>query len=259
MRIVFLNCYCFPISKKTQCLKYIGIDLHARVYECPAARIKHIAKYVKTLNADVICFQELWKSQNKKLMLSYFPTYYESYDKNRGRFCGIGVDSGLLTLTKAPHTNTRMLYFETRTKLGEDQLATKGALTVDILHTDNKNILTVVNTHLQGGVTKEQLMEIHENKLLLGSQSILCGDLNIRVMRENKTWNTHSFDSEVKVLNLKSPDYVETLSASAYESDRILDHILVSHDINICKYIIDRKTIASQWSDHAISIVDLDL
>jgi endonuclease/exonuclease/phosphatase family metal-dependent hydrolase len=161
------------------------LNVEDRVVLPHKERIRRIAKIVHTYKCDIICFQELWRESHKKEMCKYFPNYFKYYHDQKGAFCGLGVDSGLLTLSTYPIQETRQLQFESKS-WNEDIFAKKGVLEITIKH--NNNFIKIMNTHLQGQVALDQMNEIYEFMDTKNCQNILCGDLNIRMLYKNGNW-----------------------------------------------------------------------
>jgi endonuclease/exonuclease/phosphatase family metal-dependent hydrolase len=259
MRIAFLNCYCFPDERRFNFLKWWGFDIHERVTLKPKERIYNIAQYIKKYNPDIICFQELWGKKNKYHMIRHFNEYSYIRDSSTGRFGGIGVDSGLLTLSKIPFVENIITVFPVRGKY-ENQLANKGAL-ASMFKVSKRNFL-VVNTHLNGNLAKLQMDHIYNNLLSdLNNDCIqlLCGDLNVKVGNDKKEWDFKILDNVISTTRLKHCQ-IPIQNGSRFEKDGILlDHLVTTHPYKVQNYIVDRHLINYKFTDHALSIVDIEL
>ena len=272
IRILSLNCYCFPWATVQALHMLLGIDLHSRVKKSSTdLRIAGISKYIRQFKPDIICFQELWKIENKNLMKSLLPTYIDISDTNTGWLFGIGVDSGLLTLVNPKFSViSSQLYTYKNKGHSQSMLANKGAQ-ITHLRTSSQSSFIIINTHLDTTETRYKQMEELANMFEIkfsGKQHhiLLCGDFNtpITIDQKSKKWN----DTEVHKLSLNrfrvfpSTDKIKDTHTGTNLQNTppsIIDHIFTSNPNLISKYSIYRKDLVGTLTDHAVTIVDFDI
>lgn len=253
--VLQLNCYCFS-SLIYRVTDAIGLNLHSRVCLPTPERIRAIADYVRKLNPDVVCFQELWKRRNKLMMSALLADILPDATEDGSSGCcfGFGVDSGLLTLSKAYVRDSQVYHYRHKGK-GDGLLAQKGFTRSDIEWAGGETI-TVINTHTTGRVAREQMRELMGKIGLQQNPTMLCGDLNTKVYGDEKGWDSEPLNQlDLGQIGLQSHlDLVAPGHGSNYHDDppNVIDHVVST--VQPVSVRIDRTPIENRWTDHAAVI-----
>jgi endonuclease/exonuclease/phosphatase family metal-dependent hydrolase len=143
-----------------------------------------VAQKLRTLNRDIIFFQEAFIEEKRDLIVKELAPLYPYFavpKKGDGFFKFVG--SGLFIVSKYPMKILDQVVFEDCS--GTDCFASKSAIIVELTLSNDEKI-QMVDTHLQGWdnveIRKKQLLQI---KTLMkanakpGIAQVLVGDLNI--------------------------------------------------------------------------------
>ena len=210
MKIVTWNICCLP--------KWIN------QYQDPNKCIYSIIKILKSLNADIICLQELFDVNIRNLFLKYFQNYNIIYENTSSYFY---FNSGLMILTK--YTCVKSNFIPYKICCGEDRFSNKGFLYTVLKIKDTYK--TVVNTHINNDepvihfispsyIIKQQLKQLLSYIYSLkqfNKQVYLCGDFN-----SNKNTIIQNIP-----LSIKQQLYISGFSSEYTQITRlIIDHIL---------------------------------
>ena len=149
----------------------------------PKKRIKNIVTKIISYDPDIICLQEVFSSDIKKYLISYFKNYNCIYSNN----CYIKLCGGLFIASKYDIIYSNEYIYKNSS--GEDSLSCKGILICNILI--NNQMISIFNTHLNADsifsrvntcklIRQKQIEElvnfIKKNK---SQYNILCFDANI--------------------------------------------------------------------------------
>lgn len=147
-------------------------------------RSELMAQKLRTLNHDILFFQEAFLETQRDLLIKELAPAYPFFavsKKGQGFFQLVGP--GLFIMSKYPMKVLDQIVFDDCS--GTDCLASKSAIIVEVSLSKNKTI-QMIDTHLQGWdkseIRKKQLLQI---KNLMKSNSrpgvaqVLVGDLNI--------------------------------------------------------------------------------
>jgi endonuclease/exonuclease/phosphatase family metal-dependent hydrolase len=164
-KVMSLNCYAFPAGSRAALKKVTGalaklrlvekeVDLTAGIDQPIHQRVRKNARFFLGQKPDVVCCQELWKEENKKIMIhelhGHYPHafYNHAFYKNRLKAHNPAqMDDGLLIASRVrPFFHDTLTYSD---KAGDEQRAEKGALLVGL--TEHGSTWLVVDTHLQAG------------------------------------------------------------------------------------------------------------
>jgi endonuclease/exonuclease/phosphatase family metal-dependent hydrolase len=207
IKVLTINCYCFPpditflTRMVTEFFAELGIghtvNLTEGITQSIPGRIDLLARFIRTQNPDVICFQELWKDTNKRQMIRRLVSDYPfvfTHGALGDDTNPILMDDGLLIMSKYPAADPgRIQYVEYPDKEGEELLARKGAIVVELQHPAGN--LLLATTHLQSGTGLSAVMirdkQIRQLAQALGKAQdpsreappiALVGDLNDPIM-----------------------------------------------------------------------------
>lgn len=165
-------------------------------------RARKFANLIKKMNLQdrphVITLQEIWENKYKRmirdLLKKEYP--YSNLDTDKGAKNGIGLNSGLMTLSMYP---IKAKYHHTyKKKKGEEKWAKKGIQGNKILFAKNKTVF-VFTTHLQSKsknryeqVKLKQLEEARnyingKTKNMTNYLVVLTGDFNLSEWKNKET------------------------------------------------------------------------
>lgn len=179
-------------------------------------RAELMAQKLRTLNHDVIFFQEAFIDTKRDLIIKGLAASYPyvAVPKNgEGLFQFVGP--GLFIVSKYPMKILDQVVFDECS--GSDCFAAKSAIIVEItLAKDSKaHKIQMINTHLQGwdktDVRKKQLLQIKEMMKAhaqLGVAQVLVGDLNIDGNTESE------YADSLLLMNMTSSPLVGRLDSS---------------------------------------------
>ncbi len=190
--------------------------------------LNKIIKYLKDIDADIICIQEVLYEQFAIL-------------KHNLKLDGVFAANinnptlmyGVATLSKYEILKNEHVFLKSK----KEQ---RGFLYTNVF--SEKYCVDVINTHLglDKDERKEQISEIMDYINLLKKSKIICGDFN----EENVFLNTFN-DSAI---------YTNYQSIATFEkSNARIDYILLDKSLEIDKYYVDKINL----SDHYPVIVDI--
>ncbi len=211
--VVTMNTYCFPkdTSSVLRAAKDIAgafssksagdiPNLQSGIHQSVDVRIKKIAELVGSLDADVVCFQELWSDENKETMAgqvcSRYPYIYY-VNAQIPAYSLVMMDDGLMIASVRPFIFTQAITY--RDRIEDEKLANKGALFVGLEDREGKPII-IVNTHLQSGRSLEAIaiknkqmhaigqtlqVIIEEHPRFKDGRICIAGDLNEAIQFKN--------------------------------------------------------------------------
>jgi len=155
------------------------------IYGNPLKRISKIIDILDSIDADIICLQELFDRKIIEIVKQSMIKYNFFYKKSTSK---LFLNSGLMILSKYTIINSGYETFSNH--CGEDSLATKGIIFSNIIF--NNKIITIINTHLNAdsifstkyrcrNIRLKQIGQIINNikKTHHTNNIILCGDLNM--------------------------------------------------------------------------------
>lgn len=183
----------------------------------PSDRINGIIKYLKEVDADIICLQEVFDNKILEKIVTQMKSYVISYPKKKGK--GF-ISSGLIVLTKMPILSSQFEIFTD--SIGENSYAEKGVLVSQIARGDFSQKIFLLNTHLNANpmftlstlspnvIRKSQLLTLA--KLLKNKSDfyIICGDLNQSEKSDNFKTFVESIQKKfhMKVFTKTERDYI---------------------------------------------------
>lgn len=184
--------------------------------------LKKIINYLREIDADIICLQEVLYNQ--------FLVLKQSLDMDGVFAANINKPTlmyGIATLSKNEILNKEHVFLESK---GEQ----RGFLYTNVF--SKKCCIDVINTHL--GLDKyeriEQLNQIIDYSNKLKKARIICGDFNEKNISINK-FN----DSAV---------YTNSQAISTFEkSNARIDYILVDKSLQIYKYNVDKINLSDHY------------
>jgi len=143
-------------------------------------RVGHISSAILTMDADIICLQELFHAKSRTKLIDDLKITYPHY-VSPGR-SGLKQCSGLMLFSKYPVLFDTICYF--KYKSGIDAIARKGVQLAKI-KLEHEQIV-VVNTHLQAGnkIKKQQVRNQQYQKIAECCEAFrernywLAGDFN---------------------------------------------------------------------------------
>lgn len=148
-------------------MKVVSYNIHRGTDISNKPTLKGIMKYLKNLDADIICLQEVLYSQFLKIksFLEMDGVFAANVDNKVMRY-------GICTFSK------NKIEFSSHVLLSSKK-EQRGLLSIS-LYIDNKYNINIINTHL--GLDKEernkQIIEILNFKERLVGTVVICGDFN---------------------------------------------------------------------------------
>mgnify|MGYP001591126101 CR=1 FL=1 len=177
---------------KNNKLKIVSYNICALPYYInimgnPNQRVNAIIEFIKKINADILCLQEVFDNSIRKKIMNACKDTYEIYYSGESSF--YKVNSGLLTLSKFPIIYRKTVSFNNLS--GEDYLSRKGVdyITISMNRMGFPPKLTVLNTHLNAdaffslrvfclSTRMKQINQIIKLLNKIKNTTILCGDFN---------------------------------------------------------------------------------
>lgn len=192
--------------------------------------LNKIIKYLKELDADIICIQEILYSQFAilKQSLKLDGVFAANINKSTLMY-------GIATLSKNEILNKKHIFLKSK---GEQ----RGFLHTNIF--SKIRSVDVINTHLglDKDERKEQLNQIVDFTNRLRKAKVICGDFN-----EKNIFISIFNDSAI---------YTNNQSIATFEkSNARIDYILVDKSLGIYKYKVDKINL----SDHYPIITEIKL
>ena len=176
-------------NKKLNIVSYniCALPYYINILGNPNNRIDAIIKFIKNINADIFCLQEVFDNSIRKKIINACKSTYEIYYSGKSSF--YKMNSGLLTLSKFPIIYRKSVPFYNLS--GEDYLSNKGVdyITVSLNKVGYPTKITVLNTHLNAdaffslrvfclSTRMKQINQIINLLYKIKNTTILCGDFN---------------------------------------------------------------------------------
>lgn len=195
-------------------MKLITYNIHKGIDENNNESLKDIINYLKDINGDIICLQEVLQSIHVKLL--------NELDINGYFLSNVKLNNDLYGIS---------IYFK------EDIMSVNGIHLISekemrgFIHLQlyiNNKLVNIINLHLglNNKERKMQLKQLLEYINLLRGKIIICGDFN------QINLNVDGFYDLAKIFNLEDK---ETFSKSKSR----IDYIFISQNINPVKYRVD--------------------
>ena len=209
-------------------MKIVTYNIHKGMDSNNKFTLRKISKYLKELDCDVICLQEVLYPQFVKLKLDLKMDGVFAANINKPN-----IMYGICTFAKSKIENHSHI-------LLTSEKEQRGFLYTNIFSDYGK--INVINTHLglDNSERKKQISEILDYTHRLVGRNLICGDMN------EKNININGFhDSAVYTNKYKSCTFEK--------SNARIDYIFVDKLISIDNYMVD----SVQYSDHYPAIVNL--
>jgi len=149
-------------------------------------RMKKIATYLQSVSSDIICLQEVWSLQTRRLFSNYLQDTYTSFSKGsistlfRKLLDFSSQNGGLLTLSKFPIISEKFVRYGVSGRFWTEWMGDKGFLET-FLKTP-WGVLRVINTHLHQPLASIRFKQIKKLFSYLDQDqetpTILAGDFN---------------------------------------------------------------------------------
>jgi len=132
-------------------------------YKNSAMRLNAIKKLITYINPDIICLQEVFSSESRKVLSDFLKDKYYITLSPRTMFI---LNGGLLLASKYPIKAVDYVVFKNR--IGEDALCQKGVLYAMIEY--KRKYINIFNTHLNNDtpifcMNREMIPEVKKNQL----------------------------------------------------------------------------------------------
>ena len=211
-------------------MKIVSYNIHKGMDVNNIFTLKKIIKYLKEIDADIICIQEV--IYNQFIILKQSLKMEAAFAANINRPT---LKYGIATFSKNKSLNKEHICLKSKTEQ-------RGFLYTNIF--SKKYCIDVINTHL--GLDKderiEQLNQIIDYSSGLCKYKVICGDFN-----EKNIFISIFNDSAV---------YTKFQSIATFEkSNARIDYILVDKSLEIYKYKVDKINL----SDHYPIIANIRL
>ena len=211
-------------------MKIVSYNIHKGMDVNNIFTLKKIIKYLKEIDADIICIQEV--IYNQFIILKQSLKMEAAFAANINRPT---LKYGIATFSKNKILNKEHIFLKSKTEQ-------RGFLYTNIF--SKKYCIDVINTHL--GLDKderiEQLNQIIDYSSGLCKYKVICGDFN-----EKNIFISIFNDSAV---------YTKFQSIATIEkSNARIDYILVDKSLEIYKYKVDKINL----SDHYPIIANIRL
>ncbi|MCI9258817.1 MAG: endonuclease [Romboutsia sp.] len=211
-------------------MKIVSYNIHKGMNANNVFTLNKIIKYLKELDADIICIQEILYSQFAilKQSLKLDGVFAANINKSTLMY-------GIATLSKNEILDKKHIFLKSK---GEQ----RGFLHTNIF--SKIRSVDVINTHLglDKDERKEQLNQIVDFTNRLRKAKVICGDFN-----EKNIFISIFNDSAI---------YTNNQSIATFEkSNARIDYILVDKSLGIYKYKVDKINL----SDHYPIITEIKL
>lgn len=190
--------------------------------------LNKIIKYLKNIDADIICLQEVLYNQFVILKQSLKIEGVFAANINKATLM-----YGIATLSKYEILKNEHIFLKSK----KEQ---RGFLYTNLIY--DKGYIDVINTHLGLDIDerRKQISEIMDYLKKLNKSKIVCGDFN------EKNISINIFNDSAVYKNYQSIPTFE-------KSNARIDYILVDKSLEIDKYYVDKIYL----SDHFPIIVDI--
>lgn len=228
-----------------------ALPFYFNLYGNPHKRITKIINFIKNQNPEIVCLQEVFDEEIRKIIIKQLSKIYHIYLKSRTS--KYKYNNGLVICSIYPITSKRCIQF--KNVCGEDRLAEKGILycKIRINISGFPKEVTLVNTHLNANALfsfrilcvktrKKQLSQLNKILSNIKTDIILCGDFNLDFYK-NKV-NNFINPIKLKKFMIKS-DNIITYPSAKSQYDYIFYMTNVKRNISY-KY----KTYKNKFSDH---------
>ena len=202
-------------------MKIVTYNIHKGMDSNDKFTLNKISKYLKELDCDVICLQEVLYTQFAKLKLELKMDGVFAANVNKANMM-----YGICTFSKTEiDTHDHVLLSSKKEQ--------RGFLYTNIFSRNGK--FNVINTHLGLDLEerKQQLSEIIDYTNSLVGRKIICGDFNEKNISINTFYDMAIFMNEYDLCTFK-------------ETNSRIDYVFVDKMINIYSYEID----LINYSDH---------
>ena len=209
-------------------MKILSYNIHKGMDGNNIFTLNKIIKYLKNIDADIICLQEVLYNQFAilKQSLKIDGVFAANINKPTLMY-------GIATLSKYEILKNEHIFLTSK----KEQ---RGFLYTNVF--SDKYCVDVINTHLGLDINerKEQISEIMDYAKDLRKSKIVCGDFN------EKNISINIFNDSAVYTNYQSIPTFE-------KSNARIDYILVDKSLEIDKYYVDKIYL----SDHFPIIVDI--
>lgn len=211
-------------------MKIVSYNIHKGMDVNNIFTLKKIIKYLKEIDADIICIQEVIYNQFiiLKQSLKMEGAFAANINKPTLKY-------GIATFSKNKILNKEQIFLKSKTEQ-------RGFLYTNVF--SENYCIDVINTHL--GLDKderiEQLNQIIDYSSRLCKFKVICGDFN------EKNIFINIFNDSAIYTNFKS-------IATFEKSNARIDYILVDKSLEIYKYKVDKINL----SDHYPIIANIRL
>lgn len=176
-------------SEKIKIVSYniCALPYYINILGNPNNRINDIIEFIKKINADILCLQEVFDNSIRAKIINAYKSTYEFYYSGKSSF--YKMNSGLLTLSKFPIIYRKSVPFQNLS--GEDYLSNKGVdyITISIDKVGYPSKMTILNTHLNAdaffslrvlclSTRMKQIRQIISILNKINNTVVLCGDFN---------------------------------------------------------------------------------
>jgi endonuclease/exonuclease/phosphatase family metal-dependent hydrolase len=227
-----------------------ALPYYVNLYGNPHERIHKIIKFIKQQRAHIICLQEAFDINIRKILIKNLDKHYYSYYMNSTS--KYKLNNGLMIFTIYPIIYNKYILYNNA--CGEDRFSEKGTLYCTIKVPTKKSFkkVTILNTHLNADaifsfkflckkVRIKQVNQLRNNIKNIKNDIILCGDLNIDIIDDIKIYNNIT---KYKKHIIKSDRYI-TFPSEKKQFDYIF---YMSNNLIHSNY--NYKVHKNRYSDH---------
>lgn len=202
-------------------MKIVTYNIHKGMDSNDKFTLGKISKYLKELDCDVICLQEVLYPQFAKLKLNLKMDGVFAANINKPHMM-----YGICTFSKSEIKNHSHVFLTS-------QKEQRGFLYTNVFSDCGK--INVINTHLglDYDERKKQLSEILNYTHTIVGKNIICGDMNEKNININTLYDIAVYTNKYK-------------SCTFEKTNARIDYIFVDKLITIDNYIVD----SVQYSDH---------
>lgn len=202
-------------------MKIVTYNIHKGMDINDKFNLNKIIRYLKQLDCDVICLQEVLYPQFAKLKIDLKMDGVFAANINK-----VNMMYGICTFSKSEINNHTHILLSSK----KEQ---RGFLYTNIFSEIGK--INIINTHLglDSDERKQQLSEIVDYTHTLVGKNIICGDFNEKNININTFYDMSVFKDSNNIATFK-------------KSNSRIDYIFVDKMINIYSYTVD----LINYSDH---------